>query len=160
MSHVIEKDWNYRNFKCLIIASKQMGHRCGYVGVTKDHFLYGVEYNQKLDELKKVWEQVKNNTVDMNANWMALILSDGSGISPDMIFEVHGGLTFTGTFKEYGDEYWFLGWDCAHCDDAKDLDLIENKAMKDLYTWKQREGVVYKRCSIGKRETGRSIAEN
>lgn len=144
MSYIIEKAWNYRGLQCLVVASKEMGHRCGYVGVTKNHFLYRIEYNRKVDELKKVWEQVKHNRVEMNANWMALILSDGNGVSPDMIFEVHGGLTFTGTFKEYGDEYWFLGWDCAHSGDARDLDLIENEKMIDIYLESGNEGKMWR----------------
>lgn len=49
--------------------------------------------------------------------------SDYNGLN----FDVHGGLTFSGGG---GSKYpvesnlWWLGFDCAHCDDAMDKDLI------------------------------------
>lgn len=46
---------------------------------------------------------------------------------PDLYdIDVHGGLTFSGSFEEIGfDDYWFFGFDCAHAHDAKDLEALE-----------------------------------
>jgi hypothetical protein len=33
------------------------------------------------------------------------------------ILECHGGITFTDHWKEWGNEYWWLGFDCGHLGD-------------------------------------------
>ena len=42
--------------------------------------------------------------------------------------DVHGGLTFAAPDSDCGkggeDNAWWVGFDCAHCGDAKDLDLL------------------------------------
>ena len=39
----IEKDWMYKKYRCVVIMTS-MGHKCGYVGITKKHFLYNKDY--------------------------------------------------------------------------------------------------------------------
>lgn len=45
--YAIESVFEYRGFKC-VVALMSLGHRCGYVGIPKDHELYGKNYNNIL----------------------------------------------------------------------------------------------------------------
>lgn len=80
---------------CLAVRHESLGHWCGYVGVGPEHQFHGKDY-------------------------------DEVGAS------VHGGLTYADGCDEEGDEaravchipaegrpdnVWWLGFDCAHCDD-------------------------------------------
>jgi hypothetical protein len=79
---------------CLAVRHKRSGHWCGYVGVTEGHPLFNRDY-EKAD------------------------------------VSVHGGLTFASFCEEdgkdegichtaepgYPERVWWLGFDCAHCDD-------------------------------------------
>jgi hypothetical protein len=93
---------------CLAVRHQISGHWCGYVGVADGHPCYGVEYSN----------------VDV---------------------EVHGGLTFSSMcdpkeseaegichVPDAGepDQVWWLGFDCAHCGDARPappMDLISSE---------------------------------
>ncbi|MFQ9545338.1 MAG: hypothetical protein ACLR02_10000 [Clostridium sp.] len=50
MSKIIEKEWKDGDFKCKVLF-KPMGHRCGYVGVPKGHHMYGLNYEEYIDEI-------------------------------------------------------------------------------------------------------------
>jgi len=41
----IEKDWVTATGLRAVVLATSMGHRCGYVGVPKDHPLFGKNYN-------------------------------------------------------------------------------------------------------------------
>ena len=45
IQHYIEKDFEYRGFRCVIVAHI-MGHRCGYVGLPESNLYYGVSYHE------------------------------------------------------------------------------------------------------------------
>lgn len=36
MNYRVEKDFEYRGFRCVVVAQR-MGHRCGYVQIPKEH---------------------------------------------------------------------------------------------------------------------------
>lgn len=89
------------NLPCLIVRGP-MGALCGYVGVSKAHPLYEIDYNRadEMDDAK--------------------------------VIHVHGGLTFAGpcqpnAAEDHGichtvepgedDAVWWLGFDCAHHND-------------------------------------------
>lgn len=38
-----EKEFRYKRYKCVILFTS-LGHRCGYVGIPKKHFLYNKNY--------------------------------------------------------------------------------------------------------------------
>jgi hypothetical protein len=40
----VEKDFIVDGYRCVVIGGS-MGHRCGYVGLPKEHSLYGKHYN-------------------------------------------------------------------------------------------------------------------
>lgn len=41
----IENTFTYKGYKCVVIF-QALCHRCGYVGITKDHSLYGLDYDE------------------------------------------------------------------------------------------------------------------
>lgn len=45
MKHTIEVDWITQVGLCAVVIKTPMGHRCGYVGVTASHKLFGVNYD-------------------------------------------------------------------------------------------------------------------
>ena len=101
----IEKEWMTSSGLLAVSIFANESHRCGYVGVPKSNSLHGVPYS-------------------------------GYGMcqcTPEYIFNVHGGITFSGPLQ--GDEWWF-GFDCAHHGDAtmytthgifRDLDFVINE---------------------------------
>lgn len=50
--YIVEQEFEHAGYKC-VVTFNAMGHRCGYVGIPKDHPLYGKEYSDYL-EIKKV----------------------------------------------------------------------------------------------------------
>lgn len=43
---VVEREFEHCGLKCVVVF-QDMGHRCGYVGVTKDHPFYGAFYDDE-----------------------------------------------------------------------------------------------------------------
>ncbi len=41
-----EKEFRYKRYKCVILFTS-LGHRCGYVGIPKKHFLYNKNYYER-----------------------------------------------------------------------------------------------------------------
>lgn len=95
----IESDFIYKGYRCITIFNS-LGIRCGYVGIPKGHCLYG-----KTD-------------------------CDKVGVTRiDMFFNVHGGITYTngGENSSYPikSDLWWIGFDCGHAEDGRDLDFVE-----------------------------------
>lgn len=89
----VEKEFVVDGFRCVVVGL-EMGHRCGYIEIPKDHKYYGVEYD-------------------------------------DINVDVHGGWTYSEyTYNNYPIESdinaWWIGFDCAHWNDAKDIELIKS----------------------------------
>lgn len=92
---------------CLAVRNPRGGNWCGYVGLAEGHPLHGKHY-------------------------------DDDGVSVD----VHGGLTFSDFCADTDDEskrichvpgdgepkhVWWLGFDCAHCDDFSPQDKMHER---------------------------------
>lgn len=128
MGHIVEKDWITEaglRAVCLIIDyNGRQSHRCGYVGIDKDHPLYGIDYSEQSERITQ--EMVNNLTIGKRGVIIALTAScnseDDESIrrSPDILFDVHGGLTYSGGSATYPVEsdLWWFGFDCNHCDDG------------------------------------------
>jgi len=54
----IEKEWTQGEYHCLIIFHA-IGHRCGYVGVPREHKLYGEDYDNLYDNPELLRERVE-----------------------------------------------------------------------------------------------------
>jgi hypothetical protein len=117
----IESLFFHKNLKCVVTFSNG-GYRCGYVGISPEHPLFGIAYNtdikspELLQELKES-TQGKRNIIDIFC-W------DGEQTTPSMLFDVHGGITYSEKGNRYPclqvDPIWWFGFDCAHYDDGKD----------------------------------------
>ena len=63
----------------------------------------------------------------------------------DIYVDVHGGLTFSEFNKDYpveNDNLWWLGFDCAHCNDAPDINEVENPEVRAIHLSFPREGII------------------
>lgn len=118
-----------------------MGQLCGYVGVPPTHALHGYHYDQPIvvcrheqpeidhehpmaETLAKLEELRKRDGKDFKTCWECP--------SPQGLFEVHGGLTYSNRCQPLEDEshgichvpqadrphdIWWFGFDCAHLGD-------------------------------------------
>ena len=82
-------EWTYRGMPCLIVRVQTHGGLCGYVAVPPGHPAHGKGYD-------------------------------------DVAVDIHGGLTYARGCGGHvchvpaegeSDDVWWLGFDCAHCDD-------------------------------------------
>lgn len=100
---------------CLAVRNSWSGNWCGYVGVAEGHPAFGLSYDEA-DKLAPADEYDYSS------------------------FRVHGGLTYS-AFCQTGknaedrgichvpqpgqpDRIWWLGFDCAHCDDLSPAVLL------------------------------------
>lgn len=123
MSYKVESEFEHEGLKC-VVAMMSAGHRCGYVGIPKEHPLYGKNYSDKSEYLfmKDIEDEPLGKRSPISLLGMAFSeMSDNARIG--YYFDVHGGITYAGgqNYPVESDLWWF-GFDCAHCGDGKDLD--------------------------------------
>ena len=139
MSYVVEKDFISSGLRCVVILL-DMGHRCGYVGVGEGHPLYKKEYGENVDGLKNAWEEAKKGSIGKRGI-ISLLCNSIDEARPDCVFDVHGGLTYSGGVEDYpvkAVDVWWFGFDCAHDGDGKDIDAMEDGKFKKMamqYNW-------------------------
>lgn len=128
--YVVECEFEHAGYKCVVIFGS-FGHRCGYVGIPKNHPLYGKDYSDYL-EIKKadVGDREVSGILPLLGAW----LDEDERIRIEAYFSCHGGITFAdgGENSNYPIEsdLWWFGFDCAHCDDAKELELAYKRFPK------------------------------
>jgi hypothetical protein len=128
MAHTIEKEWTTKHgLKAVVLVCEMDGrktHRCGYVEVKENHPLYKVDYNDPCPALKKAWIAAKEGPIGKRSpvNVLFAIGMDDEAPRPDCVFNVHGGLTFSGAgsdgYPTESDGWWF-GFDCHHHGDGE-----------------------------------------
>lgn len=120
-----DSDWiTAAGLRAKALRHHDFGNWCGYVEVPKDHPLFGVAYNAPSETLADALERRKQRPIGENPSFAVLIacaLGGGVRPSPDTVFEVHGGITYSGDAYWAGGEKgtWWYGFDCAHCDDIQ-----------------------------------------
>ena len=124
MAYIIERDWTtHAGFRAVVIMV-DMGHRCGYVGVPKGHPLYGVSYSEQCDALTfPADESIGKRGI------IPVFCSDGEKASPEIVFDVHGGITYSGGNDEYPVEsdLWWFGYDCSHAGDSPSPEVVADR---------------------------------
>ncbi len=120
MGFTREKEWiTEEGYKACVLRRNNSynGHRCGYVGIPKDHKLYGVDYSECVEGLKNY---LSEETEIGKRGILSLLCSENTH-QIDMIINVHGSLTFAGLnddgYPVEKDDFWWFGYDCAHAGD-------------------------------------------
>lgn len=139
MAHEIEKVWEHNGYTCVVLMT-DMGHRCGYVGIPTTHPLHGVEHNKHSDKLKDFFEVAQERPIkEAHVNFLLLLCWDGKQIRPDICFQVHRGLTYSGNSNMYPipneDGLWWFGYDCGHAGDARDLTKMRRSDISFFKDW-------------------------
>lgn len=111
---VVERDWTTKaGFRAVVIMGR-LGHRCGYVGLPPSHPLHGADYGEASPALSfPADEPVGKRGI------IPLMCCNGEA-RPDAVFDVHGGLTYSGNDSGYpakSDGLWWFGFDCGHSGD-------------------------------------------
>ena len=129
----IESIFTHANHKCVVTLS-YMGFRCGYVGVDKSSPLFEIDYQTDLKK-PELLKELKQTTFGKRGV-IPFFCWDDKTVSPEILFNVHGGITYSDkgiypiTTKE---QIWWFGFDCGHCDDAKDWKSVEAVFPESLY---------------------------
>jgi len=120
MPYSIESAFYHNELICIVIMT-DMGHRCGYVGLKKDHPLFGVHYSQDIRS-PELLQELQNSKIGKRGI-IPLFCWDGESTSPELLFDVHGGITYSSSGNYPMPSYeriWWFGFDCAHSEDGKD----------------------------------------
>lgn len=127
MKNLAEKVWVTEADLLAVVMYVGGRHRCGYVGVSKDHPLYGLSYSTPTALIKQ--EQVDSCAVGKKSPLLVLtatVNGDSGGTeirrSLDVLVDVHGGITYSDSDAQYPipSELWWFGFDCAHYDDKEE----------------------------------------
>ncbi len=107
-------------------------HRCGYVRIEKDHPLYGVGYGEPTLKIPYEWvehaELGKKSPILVFTCGVGALAGEDIRRSPDIAFDVHGGLTFSKSGERgypVKDDGWWFGFDCAHAGDTLEKCTLE-----------------------------------
>lgn len=90
--YIIEREFEHAGYKCVVIFGS-IGHRCGYVGIPKNHPLYGKDYSDHL-EIKKA--DVGDREVSGIFPLLGACLDEDERIQIEAYFQCHGGITYAG----------------------------------------------------------------
>lgn len=109
--YVVENVFEHRGLKCVVVM-QALAHRCGYVGVPKEHFLYGKDYDDYLE--------IKMNEL----------------IRIESYFQCHGGITYAqggkGSSYPIKSDLWWFGFDCLHAWDKRDYETAKKLFADDI----------------------------
>lgn len=125
----VEKDWvTEAGYRAVVIMGDR-GTRCGYVAVPAGHPLFGVDYSGQTPNLvtPDADEEVGKRGL------IPLLCAQGQMDRPDIVFDVHGSLTYSGGGPKYpveAENVWWFGYDCAHHNDAASPEHVEAMKLK------------------------------
>ena len=140
----IEELANYKGFTYMVVAF-DMGHRCGYVKIPSKHPLFGKGYSDN----SSFSPEVLQNLPIGDRGMIALITMDPAFVRIVDLFDVHGSLTFAGNY--WDDKDWWLGFDCAHAGDAKDVTIMSKKYQEveaKYLSWREPGDKVWRQADV------------
>jgi hypothetical protein len=122
MAEII-KSWQTKSGYKAKLLLMSMGHICGYVGIPKGHILFGKGYSENIPELKPLYKKALKGNIGKRGAFPIFIsmLQDKKDkkMSMEIIFDVHGSVTFSGGDEKYFEpELWWIGFDTAHAGDS------------------------------------------
>ena len=122
-------EWTHAGLPCLALRNKTFGGWCGYAAVPPGHPLHGVGYHDESPALVDALERLKQRRLDVAdvtfARGIALLTGEVAA-SPDLVIDVHGGLTYADRCQGNichvpkpgePDDVWWFGFDCGHAGD-------------------------------------------
>jgi hypothetical protein len=136
--HTIEEHGKILGYP-YVVAVMDLGHRCGYVGVDSSHPLYGHPYGKPSPALPKTLMGDDEEIGKRGIIPLFCMNHEDDFFSPDVFMNVHGGITYSAgrhypmRMTRGKKTIWWFGFDCAHCDDAPDIDLIPDPFLKAHY---------------------------
>lgn len=133
--YIVEREFEHVGYKCVVIFGN-MAHRCGYVGIPKNHTLYGKNYDYHL-EIKKsdIWGREVSGIFPL----LGACIDKDERIRIEAYFQCHGGISYSGggTNSNYPikSDLWWFGFDCGRAGDKADLDYAIQKfpSRKEIY---------------------------
>lgn len=139
--YIIERVFEHTGYTC-VVTFGNMGHRCGYVGIPKNHPLYGKDYSDYL-EIKK--SDVGDREVSGIFPLLGAYLDEDERIRIEAYFQCHGGITYAGGGEHSSypieSDLWWFGFDCGHAGDKSDLDYAMQKFPSHRKEYQQRKMV-------------------
>jgi hypothetical protein len=111
-------DWEAHGFPCVLRRGGTEAW-CGYVGVPVTHPLHGIHYNQPSLKLRSMLEQRLREPIGQSPS-LGVMCAVAFGVelkaSPEIVFRVHGGITWSDNRHGHGDpgNLWWFGFDCSH----------------------------------------------
>lgn len=127
--HTKEKIWKTDAGYPAVVMMIDMGHRCGYVGIPREHILYHKHYGKHVPELGPCWELAQQGSVGKRGI-MSIFCAASGEVSADIVFDVHGSITYANgadwnrTYPIPNTNLWWLGYDCGHVGGGKDLSVL------------------------------------
>lgn len=133
------KEWETKTGLNAVCIRVQLGHLCGYVGVSTTHPWHGKDYNYELekqewDKLNKCKNPFKGSPIDVVLAASDFFKEGENGPRISYYINVHGGITYAGGNKDYPvkntNNLWWFGFDCCHDTDTPekcDLDFVVNE---------------------------------
>ena len=133
--YIVEHEHVYKGYNYAVVFGS-IFHRCGYVGVPEGSPFFGINYNQELPNSDGLKEQLKKEEIGKRGI-IPVACWDGETVSPEILFDVHGGITYTRAQENNypivtNGNLWWFGFDCGHCDDARDIETAKK------YFWEEQ----------------------
>lgn len=137
----LKKDWvTAAGYRAVILEVH--GHNNGYVALPESHPLFGVGYDASAACLTFPAEE------PIGKRGIVPLMLSGGAPRPDVVFDVHGGLTFAGSQLAHvpvleDEKLWWYGFDCAHYGDADSPEYLAAQREKypDMPFMWQADGV-------------------
>jgi len=125
--YIVEREFEHAGYQC-VVTFGYMGHRCGYVGIPKEHPLYGKKCEEYLEIKKK---DIGDRKVSGIFPLLGACLDEDERIRIEAYFQCHGGITYSGggenSHYPIASDLWWFGFDCAHAGDKRDLKLAYDR---------------------------------
>lgn len=89
------------------------------------HPFRGKRFDDKVDN--KFLEAIKDQGIGKRSIATLLINADEDGVIFDVLFDVHGSITYADSRDDYpveNDGLWWFGFDCNHFRDATDFESL------------------------------------
>lgn len=112
---VVEGRWTTKAGLEATVAVVHGAHRCGYVRVPAESPLFGIGYAEECKRLRRAYIAALRGPLGKRS--VMTLLGGCKNPTPEVVFDVHGSLTFSGDLLEPGT--WWFGFDAAHAGDGR-----------------------------------------